>query len=631
MRKNQCFDKLLSWAVGPLVWGLLLVCQPPVQGQDPAVTAGDSGQSTPQKLQMAVISLSGQITEGATPSLLALSGQTSTSLMELVDRMELAAGDQAITGVLFNIEEPALSWSQVDELRTALAALRQSGKKTYAYLEEAGQSSYLLACGCEQVAMTPSANLMLAGLAGETLYFKNLFDKLGIQADMIQIGGYKSAGETLTRSGPSPQEVRQFNLLFDDLYRHMIQSIAESRKMTADQVRKIIDQGPFTAEQALAAGLIDQVLYREDFLKKITEQEGAKISLKLDYGQAPAAHINAEDPFAMLSVLQGLFKTPPEPAGEAIAVVYINGPITSGENQETFDGSVIGSRTIRLTLARARADKNIKGVVVRIDSPGGSATASDIIYNAILQTAAEKPVVVSMGSVAASGGYYAACGANTILAQPSTITGSIGVIGGKIVLGGLLEKLGITSYTFHRGRNAALFSSLQPFSVGQHQNLKENMEQTYERFKMCVAASRGTRLTGPVDYLAQGKIYTGLQAKEIGLIDEIGTLEDAIRNVARQAGIETYQIRIMPQPKSLLEVLSELLARAETQPDAPMAAQWIGPAAEGENSLWLGLSPQLRPALTRKILLRLSHWMIMFQQEQPLLVLPYEVIIPPFH
>ena len=631
MRKNKRFDKLLSWVVGLLVWGLMLVCQPPVQGQDPAVTAGDSSQITPQKLQMAVISLSGQITEGATPSLLALSGQASTSLMDLVDRVELAAGDQAIAGVLFNIEEPALSWSQVDELRTALAALRQAGKKTYAYLEEAGQVSYLLACGCDQVAMTPSANLMLAGLAGETLYFKNLFDKLGIQADMIQIGDYKSAGETLTRSGPSPQERQQFNRLFDDLYRHMVRSIAASRNLTDDQVRKMIDQGPFTAEQALAAGLIDQVLYREDFLKKITEQEGAKVSLKLDYGQAPAARVNPEDPFAMLSVLQGLFKTPAEPAGEAIAVVYINGPITSGENQETFDGSVIGSRTIRLTLAKARADKNIKGVVVRIDSPGGSATASDIIYNAILQTAKEKPVVVSMGSVAASGGYYAACGADTIIAQPSTITGSIGVIGGKIVLGGLLEKLGITSYTFYRGRNAALFSSLQPFSVGEHQNLKENMEQTYERFKMCVAASRGARLAGSIDYLAQGKIYTGLQAKEIGLIDEIGTLEDAIQKVARQAGIETYQIRIMPQPKSLLEVLSELLARAETQPDAPMAAQGMGLAADGENSVWLGLSPQLRPALTRKILLRLSHWMNMFQQEQPLLVLPYEVIIPPFH
>jgi protease-4 len=377
---------------------------------------------------------------------------------------------------------------------------------------------------------------MLAGLAGETLYFKNLFDMLGIHADMIHIGDYKSAAEPLTRTEPSEQELQQFNQLFDGLYDHMLQSIAESRNITIQQVRRIIDQGPFTASQAKEQGLIDEIMYREEFLKQITEQEEAKISLKLDYGLPPKPYVNTEDPFAMLSVLQNLFSTPPEPAGDAIAVIYINGQITSGDSMETFDGSVIGCRTIRMALAKARADKNIKGIVIRIDSPGGSATASDIIYNAILQTAKEKPVVVSMGSLAASGGYYAACGAQTILAQSSTITGSIGVVGGKIVLGGLLKKLGINSHTFYRGRNASLFSSMKPFSPAEHINLMQNMQHIYEIFKNCVVQSRGEKLTEPIEYLAQGKIYTGLQAKHVGLIDEIGTFKQAIQMVAEQAG-----------------------------------------------------------------------------------------------
>ncbi len=629
MQKDKRVYRVLQSAVWLAVFGAVAVCQIPAWADDPAVTAEMPAEAE-KKLTLAVINLTGQIMEGSTASIFSLSGVTSTNLMDMVKRLELAGEDEAISGVLFNIEEPMFNWAQVDELRQAVAALRQKGKKTYAYLEEAGQDSYLFACSCDQIAMTPSGNLMLAGLAGETLYFKNLLDKLGIQADMIQIGDYKSAGETMTRSGPSPQEMQQFNQLFDNLYGHMVQSIAESRKMTDEQVRRLIDEGPYTTEQAQAAGLIDQVLYREEFLKKITEQEDTKISLKTDYGQAPRPAINPDDPFAMLSVLQGLFKTPPEPTGDAIAVVYINGPITSGENMETFDGSVIGSRTIRLTLAKARADKNIKGVVVRIDSPGGSATASDIMYNAILQTAREKPVVVSMGGVAASGGYYAACGANTILAQPSTITGSIGVIGGKIVIGGLLGKLGITSYTFHRGRNAALFSSMQPFTVGEHLNIKENMELTYERFKQCVRQSRGAKLTDSIDYLAQGKIYTGLQAKQAGLIDEIGTLEDAIGRVAEQAGIETYQIRIMPSPKSLVEVLTELLARSDAKPDEPLAALGLSPAG-GENPLWLGRSAGLKSFLIQKILHHVSSLIYLFQQEHTLLVLPYEVIMPPFN
>lgn len=523
---------------------------------------------------IAVLRIHGIISERPGMSMMSLVGDVSvTPIVELVDILKSAGTDDSISAVLLSIEDAQISWAQVEELRTALQRFRATGKKSYAYVETIGQLSYLLASECDEIAMTETGMLMLNGMSGRAVYFKNLFDTLGIQADFLQMGNYKGAAEPFTRTGPSTSEREQVHRVLDSLYDQLIESIALSRKLSRDQVKQCIDEGPYTAEEARAAGLIDRVEYRDEFLEYLKGQFGGSVSLRLEYGKPGAIPIRLDNPFGLMNMLQQWFAGPPEPPGDAIAVLYIDGPIMSGENGEMlFGGNVVGSRTIRMILARAMENDDIKAVVVRIDSPGGSATASDIIYHAIRQCAGSKPVVVSMGGVAASGGYYVACGAPHIIAQPTTITGSIGVVGGKLTFGGLLDKIGITTYGYRRGKNAQIFDTTRPFSPTERGRIRSMMQSVYETFKTRVTDSRNPdetipRLKGSIEYLAQGKIYTGEQALQAGLVDQLGGLRDAIELAAEKANIEKYHIRSLPRPKTLLDVLEMLMAQADNQDD----------------------------------------------------------------
>ena len=566
--------------------------------------------SAQEPFSVIVLRLGGYITEKPGVNLFSLSQIETQSLSQITDTLNQAAEDEEIGAVLLSFEQPMMSWAQVDELRRLINRLRQAGKKTYAYVESLTQLDYLLACQCDEIIMTPTGHLFLNGLAGRAVYFKDLFDKIGIDADFIQMGRFKSASESLTKNSPSNAEIQQLNQIFDYLYDHLIESIAISRSISTEKVAKIIDQGLFTAEQAQNRALIDRVMYRKDFIQLLAKQANADINLLKNYNQSSQMALNLDNPFAMITVLQEMLSGPPEPAGDAIAVVYVDGPIMLGQSGDGLEGSIVGSRTIRLALAKASADDDVKAVVVRIDSPGGSATASDIIYQAILECAAVKPVIASMASVAASGGYYVACGAPTILAEPSTITGSVGVVGGKIVIGQMLKKLGITSYLFQRGRNADLFSSFRVFTPLERQKLEDFMQQTYEIFKNCVTDSRGARLKDSIENLAQGKIYTGNMAQQLGLIDQIGGLDDAIQLAAQKADIKKYHLRILPKQKNLIELLEDLMAQSKNINDNPAA-----------------LLPDFHNIKLKNLLSRTVSLLKILQHEQTLLIMPYEIIL----
>ncbi|MBN1845298.1 MAG: signal peptide peptidase SppA [Sedimentisphaerales bacterium] len=591
---------------------------------DPNQTADpNQPERTAAPAALAVLRIQGLITEAPGLSMLSLaSGEGSSSIIDLQQTLQRAGEDASLAGLIVSIENPSIGWAQVSELRSAIAQLRRQGKKAYAYAESLDQGTYLLATACDSICLTPTGYVMLTGLSGQSIYFKGLFDMLGLKADFIQMGDYKGAAEPFTRTEPSEFERRQMDEIFDSLFDEFIQTICRGRDLNRPRVEELIDNGPYTARAAREAGLIDRVLYRDDFLDYLAEQNGAPVDLRTDYNQPRQIPAKLDNPFALMGILQEMLTGPPEPPGDAIAICYINGPIMDGDSVEDLFGSVIGSRTIRLALDRAQNNPDIKALVLRIDSPGGSATASDIIYRAIGKLAETKPVIVSMGDVAASGGYYIACGAPMILAEPTTITGSIGVVGGKFVFGGLLDKIGISSYAYRRGQNAGLFSLTEPFSPQQRLRITRMMRETYDIFLQRVDQSRGEKLQEPLADLAQGRIYTGARALELGLIDQLGGLQDAIRLAARQANIETYNLRTVPRPKGLLEILETLLAQSEAP--EPTYAFLQRQAPTGAVTPWLAAAG---PRSLQRILFHGWQLMQLLQRQEPVLFMPWELHI----
>lgn len=572
-----------------------------------------------------VIRLHGQITEGPGVTAWSMMGIPNSDLTELTDRLAQAGGDPKLNGILLSMESPIISWAQVDELRSAIADLRQKGKRVYAYGELMDRNEYLVACACDEIVMTPTGSLWMTGLSLKTVYLRDLLAKLGIQADFLQVGDFKGAAAPFTRTGPSEPEQQQMNHLADGLYNHLLDSIAHSRQINSSQAAALIDQGPFTASQAHQAGLVDRLMYRRDLLKHLETAGQCPVSLQLDYGQPSKPSVNLDNPFAFMSILGGLFGPQVEPKGDAIAIVYINGPIIDGESTEGFEGTTVGSRTMRLALADAKADPDIKAVVIRVDSPGGSANASDIIYQAIQEVAEVKPVVVSMGGMAASGGYYVSAGAPHIFAEPGTITGSIGVVSGKFVFEDLFRKVGITTHDFSRGRHANILSAAQPFSLEERLHQEQQMREVYDIFKQRILTTRQAKLAGPIEELAQGKIYTGLQAKELGLVDDLGGLNDALCWAADRANITEYHIRHLPRPKTIAEVLEELMASGPTNSD-PAAARLLSglglaPKNTSEFATLLG-SPAIRSILRQGL-----FWQKGLEHEPVFMAMPYVLII----
>jgi len=411
-------------------------------------------------------------------------------------------------------------------------------------------------------------------------FYGGLFEKLDIEADMIQIGSYKGAAEPFTRKGMSDDFRKQYELLIDDLYAQLIETIAADRKLGKDKVKQLIDTGLFTATSAKEAGLIDTVSYDDATSTRLQDQLGVdEVDIVAKYGRK-----KVDTDFSGMMGFIKLFElmTGAEPSNRTskhkkIALVYAVGPIMTGSSSASlFGGEVVGSDTIVKALRKANKDETVAAIVLRVDSPGGSALASDLMWREIQRI--EKPVIASMGDVAASGGYYISMGCDKIFAEPGTVTGSIGVVGGKIVTSGLFEKVGVTTEVISRGKNTGILSTESKFSDSERKAYKETMEDIYRQFTTKAAEGRGMKIR-QLEKLAGGRVWTGRQAKENGLVDELGTLRDAILAAKKEAGMgedDKAELLILPEPTSIFD---ELLGVQAAAPAVEKSIESIAPGS----------------------------------------------------
>ena len=439
------------------------------------------------------------------------------TVLEATRGIRRAARDNRVEALVLHLGDLDWGWAKVAEVRAALVAFGEAGKPVYASIEGGGENSYLLAIAAHVVSMPPTRVLQLNGLAASALFLRGSYDKLDIHPNFDHIGTYKSAAETYTRTDMSDPARRALESLLDDTFGILVDTVSSARHIEADSVRALIDRGPFEAEDALAAGLLDTLMAATDAESLAVREAGVKSSIK-DFDDYVERHDSSE-------------------WGAAVAVVYAEGEIISGRTSRSpFGGSVVGSETLIAHLREARERRSIRAVVLRIDSPGGDADASEAIWREVERLRLAKPVVVSMSDLAASGGYYIAVAGDSILAEPGTITGSIGILGGKLNLLGLYRKLGMNVETVSRGAHAEMMSPFRDFSPEEQTIFHAHLESFYRTFLERVARGRGMTTTD-VDSVGQGRVWSGLAARSRGLIDDWGGLEDAIGVAARRAGL----------------------------------------------------------------------------------------------
>lgn len=516
-------------------------------------------QQKSTKATVAMLTVKGSLPE--TAGQLGLFGDIQGNLADFVARLDRIANDKAVSGVVLKIRNPDIGPGKVRELRDSISRVRKAGKRITAQLESAASADYLVACACDEIVMPESGEIMIPGVRAEVMFYKGLLDLVGIQPDMLQVGDFKGAAEPYTRTEMSPEFRRQYAAVLDDLYNQMVDMIAADRKLDPAKVRELIDVGVFLPAEAKAAGLIDEVVY-DDELKGRWEKklEVEKVNLAENYGKKK---VNTDfsgmtGMFELFNLMLGTKPTQRTTSNKKLALIYASGIIMPGDSAASLlAGEVLGSETLVKAIRQASEDKTVVAIVLRVDSPGGSALASDQIWRAIQQC--EKPVVASMGDVAASGGYYISMGCDKVFAESGTITGSIGVVGGKLVLKGLFDKVGLKTDVISRGKNSGILSDTSAFSDSERAVWRKLMEEIYRQFLTKAANGRNMDLA-QLEPLAGGRIWTGRQAKDVGLVDEVGTLRDAVAAAKKLAGQdpeEKLELLVLPKPKNFFDQLFE--------------------------------------------------------------------------
>ena len=492
-------------------------------------------------------------------------GAGELTVRQYVELIRKAKSDPRITGILLRpggLSSPF--WAKIQEVRDALTDFRASGKYVHAWLEYAGDREYYLASVADRVYLLPSATLDLTGIASYELFLRGTFDWIGTYPDFMHVGDYKSAVNTYLEKSFTPAHREMADSLNRSQYEQLVRGIADTRKKSEDEVRGLIDQGPFLPVDALRLGLIDEVAY-EDELDDINDDlRGA------DY-------IDAED-YARVSRRGASTRS-------KVAVINAVGVINSGRSGfDPVNGAVVGSDSLVEYIREARADRSIRAIVLRVDSPGGSSTASDVIWRELsISRENTRPLIVSMSDLAASGGYYIALAGDAIVAQPGTLTGSIGVYTGKFVTAGSFEKLGANIESISRGKQAEMYSSDRRFSPEERKKITESMQSVYDQFVERTAAARHLP-PEKVDEVAQGRVWTGEQARQLGLVDELGGLYTAIDLAKQRARIpvdEEVELVVFPPRRSVYEVLADELQsplrRMQERYTADALVQLLGP------------------------------------------------------
>jgi protease-4 len=486
-----------------------------------------------------------------------LSGARTPTVRALVDNLRKAKVDERVSAVL--VKPTGFTtpfWGKVQEVRDAMLDFRRSGKPLYAYLEYGGDRDYYLASAADKVFLMPSSTLDLTGVATYELFLRGTLDKIGVYPDLHHIGDYKTASNNFTEKGFTPAHKEMDESLNRDLYEEIVRGIADGRKKSEADVKGLIDNGPFLPEEALRVGLIDDVAYEDQVEEKLRATRPGGDGDPLD-----------ADDYSRVSLSSvGLNR------GPRVAVIYAAGTIASGKSgHDPLNGSIVGSETLIDFIRQAKKDSSIRAIVLRIDSPGGSAAASDAIWRELMiakNERADRPIVASMSDLAASGGYYIAMPAHVIVAQPSTLTGSIGIFGGKFVTGGLYEeKLGANIEATSLGRHAEMNSPARRYNPDELKKVQEQLQSFYDQFVEKVAEARHST-PEKIDQIAQGRVWTGRQAAENGLVDALGGLDRAIalaKEKAKIAADSDVELVIYPPRKSFYELVSEELSGARQQ------------------------------------------------------------------
>ena len=578
---SRCFT--LAAALLPLIMPAEGRAQPATADR-PAAAAprgkeGEKPAATAAKKKSAVIAhvrLSGSIAEGVGQG--GLLADVSPHLHRVIERLDKAAGDSRVKGVLLSIDSPELGRARADELRAAIARVRKAGKPVAAHLVSGQPAHYLVATACDKVAMPPAATLEITGVRAEVMFYKALLDKLGVEAEILQVGEFKGAGEPMTRTTMSPQLRAQYEQFVGDLFEQLVERIAADRKLGADRVRQLIDTGVFTPQAAVEAGLIDAIAYEDELIDGLAGAalaDAEPVRVIRDYGEQ-----KVDGDFSgigglvkLVELLSGQKQAAASGKDKQIAIVHVTGEIAEGKGRDDLlAGGSAGSDTVIEAIRDAAKDEEVAAIVLRIDSPGGSALASDLIWREAERT--KKPVVASLSDTAASGGYYIAVAADRIVAAPGTLTGSIGVVGGKIAVGGALERFGVHTDVVSKGRNAGWLSMQKPFTADEREAFMGTMKDVYRLFTSKVAAGRKLEME-KIATLAEGRVFTGRMAKEAGLVDRLGTLDDAIDEAKKLAGIkddEEVERILLPEPRGLFD---DLFGMAGTGTPTVAGAEWL--------------------------------------------------------
>jgi protease-4 len=462
-------------------------------------------------------------------------GESPMGLNEILDNLDKAAANPTVKGIFLDLTSLNNGIASIEEIRNALLDFKKSGKFIYAYSEVFSQPTYYLATAADKIYLHPTGLAELKGLRSEILFFKGTLDKLGVEPLVFRHGRFKSAVEPFIQDKLSDSNREQVRTFLTSIWNHMLKGIAEGRKLPEAELRKIASEILVTnAPAAMQFKLVDDLKYRDEVLELLKTKTGAESIDKLE--------------LVTLSEIKDAEDTREKRKGDKIAVVYAEGDIVDGEGQDGQIGSVECSKAIR----KARLDEKVKALVLRVNSPGGSALASETIWREVVLTKKVKPVIVSMGNLAASGGYYIAAPADVIVASPNTITGSIGVFGLFFNGKGLANQLGVTIDTVKTSPMADIMSSSRGVTAREAEIIQAEIERIYDNFISRVAEGRKMS-KADVDSIAQGRVWTGADAKRLKLVDEFGGLDRAIELAAQRAKLDNYRIIELPFVKDPLE------------------------------------------------------------------------------
>ncbi len=491
--------------------------------------------------------ISGTLPEYIAPNPFAeLMGNWTLDLKKIRENLEKAAVDERINGVILNLGYIRAGYAKINELQHYIEEYKKSNKKIYAFLDFGSTKEYLLATSCDSIFMPESGNLFITGHGAGVTFYKGLFEKIGIQADFVHVGEFKDAPESYTESKMTSSQKLVLNNILDQFYENTINIISQKRNLASTKVNYLIQNiSGFNGNDALQEGLIDAIYYKEDVVELLNYQDEAPNLL--------SAYTYSSVPISSLGIR----------TKSKIAVVHVSGTISAGNDvNDPILGKLAGSSTIVKNIKNAANSNSTKAIILRINSPGGSAIASDEIWKAVKEAVKIKPVVASVSDYGASGGYYIAMAADTIINNPLSLIGSIGIFAGKFSLENLYKKVGLGYELILRGKNAALFSTYSLWSKSERAIIQRLIDDFYKNFVTKVAESRNMTYK-EVDNISQGRVWSGKQGVQNGLSDSTGTFYDALKFAKKMAGIEeseSVRLSYYPREKDFITEFYNLIS-----------------------------------------------------------------------